>query len=201
MSVVYIASRNLHKVDEYRMLLDGMSVLPLPPEVPESPETATSFEGNALEKAVFYGSHVNGWVLADDSGLCVHALDGEPGIFSARYAGVHGDDAANNTKLLSKLSGVPHSERTAEFVCSIALWNSQIGRAYVVRGTVPGRIIDKPRGMNGFGYDPLFYVEEHGATFAELPAAVKNQISHRSRAVASLMEAVGRGNLDTLFGA
>lgn len=122
-------------------------------------------------------------VMADDSGLEVDALGGAPGVNSARYAGRHGDDAANNKLLLKNLKGVPPEKRKARFVCEIALASPE-GIVYTVRGTVEGLIIEEPRGDGGFGYDPLFLYPPLGKTFGELPADEKNKISHRSKALA-----------------
>jgi non-canonical purine NTP pyrophosphatase (RdgB/HAM1 family) len=123
-------------------------------------------------------------VMADDSGLEVDALDGEPGVQSARYAGKHGDDAANNKLLLERLKGVPPEKRRARFVCEIALASPE-GILFTVRGTVEGAIADSPQGKGGFGYDPLFYYPPEGKTFGELEPDVKNKLSHRSKALAA----------------
>jgi XTP/dITP diphosphohydrolase len=186
---IYIATKNAHKVEEFAALLQSLpvSVLPLPDGVPDCPETGTTFESNAMQKASFYAAYCDSWVLADDSGLCVNWLRGAPGIHSARYAGVHGDSAANNEKLLRALDGVPESERNAQFVCVLALYHHGRGTGYVVRGEVRGRIASRPSGHSGFGYDPLFYVPELGCTYADLPIEVKNAVSHRARAVQALI--------------
>ena len=125
--------------------------------------------------------------IADDSGLSVDALDGAPGVYSARYAGGHGDDTANNALLLKNLSHLPVSERTARFVCCIALVYPD-GREMTVRGETEGLIIDEARGNGGFGYDPYFYYQPFGKTFSELTAEEKNTISHRGKAIAKLAE-------------
>jgi non-canonical purine NTP pyrophosphatase (RdgB/HAM1 family) len=122
-------------------------------------------------------------VMADDSGLEVDALGGAPGVISARYAGKHGDDAANNALLLKNLKGVPAEKRKARFVCEIALASPE-GILFTVRGTVEGMIIDQPRGKGGFGYDPLFFYPPLNRTFGELPSEDKNNISHRAKALA-----------------
>lgn len=122
-------------------------------------------------------------VMADDSGLEVDALGGEPGVLSARYAGKHGDDRANNELLLKRLKGVPPEKRKARFVCDIALATPE-GILFTVRGTVEGRIMDRPRGKAGFGYDPLFFYPPLNKTFGELPPGEKNKISHRAQALA-----------------
>jgi XTP/dITP diphosphohydrolase len=197
MEPLYVASHNEHKVLEFRDMLKNLpfAVLSLPVNLGESPEAAHSFEANAMEKAVYYGQKVDGWVLADDSGLAVDALDGLPGVHSARYAGRHGDDEANNQKLLRELQGIPELQRTAQFVSSLVLWNHSLGKGIAVRGTVSGLILSEPRGMGGFGYDPLFLVPTLNQTFAELSAEKKNKYSHRARAVSSLIEAFGGINI------
>ncbi|SFU82180.1 RdgB/HAM1 family non-canonical purine NTP pyrophosphatase [Alicyclobacillus macrosporangiidus] len=191
LDVIYVATRNRHKVEEFRELLAPVTanVRPLPDEAGTCPENGASFEANAVEKAVFYARYCPGWVLADDSGICVDALGGAPGVMSARYAGVHGDSAANNRKLLSALAEVPAEERKAEFVCAIAVWNHALGRGLVVRGTLRGQVATELSGSGGFGYDPLFYVPELGKTLAELTAEEKNRWSHRARAVDALIAA------------
>ena len=127
--------------------------------------------------------HLELMVMADDSGLEVDALGGAPGVISARYAGKHGDDAANNALLLANLKGVPSEKRKARFVCEIALASPE-GILFSVRGTVEGLIIDQARGKGGFGYDPLFFYPPLNKTFGELPAEEKNKISHRAKALA-----------------
>ncbi|MCL6633008.1 MAG: RdgB/HAM1 family non-canonical purine NTP pyrophosphatase [Alicyclobacillus herbarius] len=187
--IIFVASKNRHKVMEFERLLAplGADVRPLPDGIPEAPETGTQFVSNAVEKAYFYAPYCDGWVLADDSGLCVDALGGQPGVLSARYAGRHGDDVANNQKLLQELRGVPVAERTAEFVCALSLWHHRRALGFTVLGSVPGTVLAEPRGAHGFGYDPLFYVPEVAKTFAEMVPEEKNQFSHRKRAVDKLL--------------
>ena len=189
MQKIVVASKNNHKIAEFQAILSPwkLDVTGLPQGVPESPEHGSSFEANAIEKAVFYSSFVNGWVLADDSGLCVDALEGRPGIFSARYAGVHGDDAANRQKLLADLREVPDAARSASFACAIAVFHRGLGEGLVVRSDVLGSILTEEHGEGGFGYDPLFYHPESGKTFSELSAEQKNRLSHRAKAVERLM--------------
>ena len=155
------------------------------PDLPEPIEDADTFEGNACLKALHYARLTNGWALADDSGLEVDALAGRPGVRSARYAGPACDAAANNAKLIRELQEVPHERRTARFRCAIALASSTDVLANA-SGAVEGLIVDEPRGGNGFGYDPHFFVDEQGCTAAELDRSVKNEISHRGRAMRDL---------------
>jgi len=185
---LYIASKNLHKVAEYQRLLTPLAVdiEPLPEGVPEALETGDTFADNARQKAVFYSAYCDGWVLADDSGLCVDALAGRPGVFSARYAGIGATDAENNQKLLDELRQVQENEQTAEFVCAIVVVHPS-EQGYSVLGTLRGQLLREPRGQRGFGYDPLFFVPDLGKTFAELTAEEKNAASHRALAVAQLL--------------
>jgi XTP/dITP diphosphohydrolase len=131
-------------------------------------------------------------VLADDSGLAVDALGGAPGVYSARYAGAHGDDEANNRKLLEALADVPDERRGAAFVCALALADPSGTIRLETEGACRGRITRMPRGRNGFGYDPLFLIPEYHRTFGELSALVKHQLSHRSRAFARLRTGLDR---------
>jgi len=149
-------------------------------EAPE--ETGSTFEENAAIKARTYSARVEGLLFAEDSGLCVDALGGKPGIYSARWAG---DDVANNRKLVESLRGI--ADRRARYVCAIAL--AQSGETLATfRGEVEGEIVDRPRGSGGFGYDPHFYYPAFGATFAEIPPERKFEVSHRRRALDRLFE-------------
>jgi len=191
MRSLVLASRNAKKLEELQVLLVPRGyTLHLLSEFSdeEVDETASSFVENALLKAR-YATRISGLpALADDSGLEVTQLGGAPGVHSARYAGVHGDDAANNQKLLNALSGVGDEQRTARFVCVITLLRSADDPVPIIaQGLWSGRILDAPRGDNGFGYDPLFYVPEYGCSSAELAPAVKNGISHRALAIQALL--------------
>lgn len=194
MKEVLIATNNAHKVEEIRTALDfdGWTYRTLSEAgvVSDPAEDADSFEGNARIKAqaareaalAVLGHPVA--VLADDSGLEVDALGGAPGVYSARYAGADGDDAANNAKLLAELSGVPAGERTARFVCTLVLIDED-GVESVARGTIEGAIGFEERGEEGFGYDPLFLPDEFAGecTLAEVSRDRKNGISHRGNAL------------------
>jgi XTP/dITP diphosphohydrolase len=162
------------------------------PRAPEVDEDADSFAGNARTKASATARALGLWVLADDSGLAVDVLGGAPGVYSARYAGAHGDDAANNRKLLDALTGVPDDRRGAAFVCALALADPTGMVRLEAEGACRGRITHVPRGPGGFGYDPLFLIVEYHQTFGELTALVKNQISHRARACARLRPTLDR---------
>jgi XTP/dITP diphosphohydrolase len=188
------ATRNRGKLVELHQLLAGLDlqvlgVHELARELPDVVEDAPDFFGNARKKAHEIAA-ATGWpALADDSGLEVDALGGAPGVHSARWAGLHGDDAANNAKLLRELAGVPAERRTARFRCTLVLADpaGALGdRVESADGVVEGVILDAPRGTGGFGYDPLFYCPELGQTFAEAGVGPKGHISHRARAMALL---------------
>ncbi len=191
---IVLATRNRGKVAELRQVLEplGVSVRSIEDfgDIPEPEETGRTFAANARDKALYYAGATGQWCLADDSGLSVDALDGAPGVWSARYAADAAGpgasrgqiDAANNARLLAELAEVPDDRRTARFVCHLALAES--GRVLLeAHGTVEGRIGHEPAGENGFGYDPLFLVPALGRTTAQLPPEEKNRISHRGRAV------------------
>ena len=190
-----LASRNKKKIREMEAILAGhfpdVHILSLDDIGFEGDieENGSTFEENALIKArtalAASGNRIA--AIADDSGLSVDALDGAPGVYSARYAGGHGDDAANNALLLKNLAHLPEEARTARFVCCIALVYPD-GRELTVRGETQGLIIDEARGEGGFGYDPYFYYPPFGETFSELSAAEKNAISPRGKAIAKLAE-------------
>jgi XTP/dITP diphosphohydrolase len=178
---LYVATGNAHKLKEISQILPGFEIVAENPGDVE--ENAPDFAGNALIKVrAIAGSRRGEWCMADDSGLEVEALGGEPGVRSARYAGGHGDTAANNELLLRNLEGVDN--RAARFVCSIALVSPD-GREFSVEGSCRGRIIESAVGAQGFGYDPLFVPEGYEQTFAELSAEEKNALSHRGRALAA----------------
>lgn len=182
-----IATGNAGKQREIKEVLDSfglqmqLSDLSAYPDVSEPVEDAADFVGNARLKALYYAKQTNLLTLADDSGLEVDALGGKPGVHSARYAGLPSNDAANNAKLIEALANIPQSERTARFVCTMVLAEAERILAEVA-GRIEGQIIARPRGQNGFGYDPLFLIPSLGKTTAELTAEHKNQISHRGQA-------------------
>jgi XTP/dITP diphosphohydrolase len=155
-------------------------------ELPDVVEDGATFMENAIKKALHFARLTGEWTLADDSGLEVDALGGAPGVFSARYAGEPKDDAANNRKLIAELRGVPPERRTSRFRCAAVLADGERILA-MAEGTIEGVIIDQPRGANGFGYDPHFFVPALGRTTAELDPAHKNRISHRGQAVTVLL--------------
>jgi XTP/dITP diphosphohydrolase len=188
MTRLLLASRNRHKVREIQDILGpGFEVHDLSdhPEIPEIVESGKTFEENAVIKALAVSAKCDGLVLADDSGLELDALDGAPGVVSARYAGEGATDQENIEKLQRELKGSGKGARSARFRCVIALARSEkiIG---TFAGAVEGVIIDAPRGHDGFGYDPVFVPNGFSETFGELPAKTKNQISHRAKALAEL---------------
>ena len=154
-------------------------------------ETGTTFRENSLIKAKTVAELTGKPCIADDTGLCVDYLNGEPGINSARYSGVHGDDQANRTKLLKALEGVPAEKRGAHFTCCITVYYPD-GKTLVAEGICPGRISEEEMGDGGFGYDKLFIPEGHEESFASLGVEVKNVIGHRARALAILEEMLGQ---------
>lgn len=182
-----LATRNQHKKSEMQAILTDLSVQILTlddlPDLPEVEEDGSSFAENAAKKARQTAALSGITCLADDSGLSVDALDGNPGVYSARFAGPDADDDKNNEKLLAMMAAVPDEKRTAAFVCAIALADP-LGNTAVVEGRCPGRIIREKLGSGGFGYDPLFIPEGYLQTFAQLDAEEKNRISHRGRALA-----------------
>lgn len=185
---VYCATSNPGKLREFSLIVDHYSqgritVEPVKLSPPE--ETGDTFVANASEKAAYYSRHVDGYVFADDSGLAVDALNGAPGVYSARYAGENATDADNNAKLLEAVT--PAADRTARFVCAIAVASS--GKVLATfEDYVEGQIIDTPRGPNGFGYDPLFFYPPFGCTFGEAPPERKLLVSHRGKAMARMIE-------------
>lgn len=191
-----LATNNAHKAQEIREILSGsfsdiMTMREAGIEL-EVEENGTTFRENALKKAVetlaFAGDRFDA-VLADDSGLCVDALDGAPGVYSARFSGEGHNDAANNAKLIALLKDVPENKRTARFCCCVALARTGMD-PIAVQGEVEGTILYAARGENGFGYDPFFYYAPFGKSFAELSAEEKNAVSHRRRALNLLREAL-----------
>ena len=194
-----VATGNAGKAREFRQMLGAdrfaWSDLSKFPPFPEVEETGRTFRANACLKAAAYARHAGMWTLADDSGLEVDALDGSPGVLSARWAQVNDagtGDADNNALLLRQIRDIPDDRRTARFVCVLALARPD-GRVIVsVRDAVEGRLIHEPRGTNGFGYDPLFLIESLDKTTAELPPDEKHRISHRGKALRRLREAMTR---------
>lgn len=191
---IFLATGNKHKIKEIEKIfkMDNVEILSINDgiEIPEVEEDGTTFEENSKKKALEIAKFTNMITIADDSGLCVDALDGAPGVYSARYAGEHGNDLDNNRKLVRELQGIEN--RKARFVCVITL-AKPTGETYSFRGEVEGDIIDVPQGTEGFGYDPHFFMKEYGKTLAEIPE-IKNKISHRARALEKLKE-----NLDEIL--
>ena len=185
-----LASSNANKLREYRSMAEGCAIeldlLPLFRELPAFPEDAPTFAENAAGKALYYSRSSEEIIFADDSGLVVPALDGAPGVHSARYAGANANDAERIGKLLDEMRGMKGDERRARFVCVIAA--ARAGKMLaVVSDSAEGMIADDPRGHEGFGYDPVFYFPSRGQTFAELRETQKNEVSHRGKAFRKLL--------------
>jgi non-canonical purine NTP pyrophosphatase (RdgB/HAM1 family) len=196
-----IATTNPGKVKEFREMLSQGGVwfsdLSVHRDLAAPEETGSTFRANACLKAAYYAGELNTWTAADDSGLVVDALGGSPGVHSARWAEMNAagrGDADNNALLLRQLSGVAEHRRTARFVCVLALSDPGGRIVLTARDTVEGRIIHAPRGENGFGYDPLFLIDQLGKTTAELAPEEKHAVSHRGKALRRLrwmMEGLG----------
>lgn len=189
---IYCATTNPGKLKEFGLIVAHYSngrinVEPVPglKTVAAPDETETTFAGNAAIKACYYGKLTDGLVFADDSGLACDALNGAPGVYSARYAGEHATDPANNAKLLAEIA--PHQNRTARFICAIAVAEKGATLA-TFEDFVEGRIVDQPSGPHGFGYDPLFFYPPFGTTFGDAPPEKKLLVSHRGKAMAKMIE-------------
>jgi XTP/dITP diphosphohydrolase len=203
MTTVLIATTNQHKLQEYGGIFAGLPIelrsLRDVGITDDVEETGSTFAENAMLKASYYAQRSGMVTLADDSGLEIAALNGEPGIYSHRYAGPNATDADRNNLVLKKLEGVPFHERLARFVCTIALVRPD-GTSELVEGILPGVIEFEPRGTYGFGYDPIFYLLDENVTLAELPPERKNQISHRARAATLAREVLARWTQEGVFG-
>lgn len=186
MTEIVVATRNRKKLGEITELLTpyGFQVLCVAdfPDVPETVEDGSTFAENAAKKAVEVARYLGRWAIGEDSGLCVDAIGGRPGIYSARFAGEHATDMENNAKLQQELEGIPDLKRGAGYVCSIAVADPSGAVQLTEEASCRGRITSEPRGSNGFGYDPYFLIPEYHRTFGELPPVVKRHLSHRARA-------------------
>ena len=188
--VLVLATRNPKKRQEILEILGdlGLELADLAqwPAAPEVKEDGETFEANACKKATEIAKLLGQWTLGEDSGLVVPGLNGRPGVYSARYAGKQGDDAANNARLLAELAPLPDDRRAAYYVCTAALADPQGSIKAVMEGRCHGVIVREPRGEGGFGYDPLFLIPEYHRTFGELSPVVKHALSHRARALARM---------------
>ena len=194
-SLLILATRNAHKTEEIRHILgDHFEVLDVRsfPDLPEIEETGTTFLENARLKALGISHRIDGWVLADDSGLEVDALGGAPGVWSSSYGGEEGNHAKNNERLMRDMDGI--TERSARFRCTLVLAKNGEEKG-VFTGTVEGRIAESPSGNGGFGYDPLFIPEGHLQTMSDLGTAVKSTLSHRAEAIHAFVAAIGKEKL------
>lgn len=196
-----LGTHNSKKLIELRLLLPEdqfkLTTLAEIPDAIDVEETGATFTENAALKATEQAKHLGRWVLAEDSGLTVDALDGQPGVYSARYAGQHGDDEANNDKLLDALKDVPDDRRGAQFNCYICLADPDGNVRLEANGQCCGRIGRERSGGAGFGYDPLFIIREYHRTFGQLDLTVKRAISHRSRALRAFVNGLKRLQLDS----
>jgi len=196
---VVLASSNRGKVREINQMLAGLHLSVVPQsdfKVMDADETGLTFVENALLKARNATRHTGLPAIADDSGIEVDYLNGAPGIYSARYAGKSASDEQNLRKLLDDLVGIPEAERTARFQCLMVYLRHEFDPTPVIcQGTWEGRILLEPRGANGFGYDPIFFVPTHNCSSAELPPEVKNKLSHRGQALKLLVAALGHTHL------
>lgn len=187
---IVLASGNAGKLREFNAMMADLGIEFVRQSelgVQDAEETGLTFVENALLKARNAAQHTGMPAMADDSGIVVDALGGAPGLYSARYAGEHGDDAANNTKLLEALKDTPEAQRNARFYCCIVyLRHVHDQLPIIAEASWEGRVLSAPSGANGFGYDPLFYVPTHGCSSAELPPEEKNRISHRAQALRKL---------------
>ena len=194
MKRIVLASGNRGKVREFNQLFAGLGIEVVPQTeygVPEIEETGLTFVENAILKARNAAAHTGLPAVADDSGLEVDALQGAPGIYSARYAGVGATDAENLHKLLQQLDGVADDERSARFQCLLVLMEHDLDPTPIIcQGSWEGRITTTPQGENGFGYDPVFWVPQHACTAAQLSAEEKNRLSHRGQALQKLLQAL-----------
>ncbi|HAD99526.1 MAG TPA: non-canonical purine NTP pyrophosphatase, RdgB/HAM1 family [Gammaproteobacteria bacterium] len=191
MKKIILASNNKGKIREFNAMLDGLyEVVSMSDrKVEEVPETGLTFVENALIKARNASEQSGLPALADDSGIVVDALSGEPGIYSARYAGNHGDDEANTQKLLDEMQGVADGDRSARFWCAIVfVEHANDPTPIIIQRGWEGEILRKKVGENGFGYDPIFYVPTHSCASAELAPEIKNTLSHRGRALIALLK-------------
>lgn len=195
METIIIATNNKGKVKDFEALFNpmGFQIKSLKdfPGIEEVEETGTTFEENAILKAEYLANELNIPVIADDSGLIVDALEGRPGVYSARYAGLHKSDEDNLQKVLNELQGVFPGKRTARFYCALAL--AVPGKQTItVNGTVEGYIANEKKGTNGFGYDPIFFLPELDKTMAELSTEEKSGLSHRGNAIKALMNVIDK---------
>ncbi|MFT5425543.1 MAG: XTP/dITP diphosphohydrolase [Gammaproteobacteria bacterium] len=195
---IVFASGNAGKVREVGQLLDGLSIDIFPQSefnVPEIEETGLTFIENAILKARNAAHHTGLPAIADDSGIAVDVLQGRPGIYSARFAGVGASDEENLNKLVSLVKSFPEQERTARFICSMVyLRHEEDPTPMIAEGVWEGQLLLEPKGQDGFGYDPIFYVSSEECTSAELPPEIKNKLSHRGQALRKLL-----GQLSSLY--
>ncbi len=192
MNKIVIATKNKGKIRELKSLFENTSIkirgLDEFENIKEVEETGQTFAENAKLKAEGYAKQSNSWALADDSGLEIEALNNEPGVYSARYAGEDSSDTENLNKVLSKLDKASKKSRKARFVCVMAVSNEQGKTQFIAEGICSGRIVEKPAGYNGFGYDPIFIPDNFDQTFGQLSEDIKQKISHRAKALEKILQ-------------
>ena len=197
---VILASRNKKKTKEVSEILAAVGFVVIPvtnfPDVPDVDEDGRTFAENAAKKASQVARQLKQWVIGEDSGLMVDALNGAPGIYSARYSGVGATDERNNAKLMADLAGVPDEKRGAGYICSVALSNPHGEIRVACEGTCRGRILHEANGEGGFGYDPYFLIPEYHLTFGQLSSVVKHRLSHRARAFATFIPLLSNLSLE-----
>ncbi len=198
---IVLATKNKDKVKEITEILNDLNLDLLTldefPEAPDVLEDGATLEENAVKKAKLIAEHTGLISIADDTGLEVDYLDGQPGVRSSRYSGENATYSDNVNKLLAELKGVPRDKRSARFRCEVALFNNT--HVETVKAVCEGIIAEAPRGEGGFGYDPVFYVPEYGRTFAEMGPELKNRISHRAKAFGELRKRIQRGEISLDF--
>ena len=197
---VILASRNKKKTKEVSEILAAVGFVVIPvtnfPDVPDVDEDGRTFAENAAKKASQVARQLKQWVIGEDSGLMVDALNGAPGIYSARYSGAGATDEKNNAKLMADLAGVPDEKRGAGYMCSVALSNPDGEIRIACEGTCRGRILHEANGEGGFGYDPYFLIPEYHLTFGQLSSVVKHRLSHRARAFATFIPLLSNLSLE-----
>ena len=197
---VILASRNKKKTKEVSEILAAVGFVVIPvtnfPDVPDVDEDGRTFAENAAKKASQVARQLKQWVIGEDSGLMVDALNGAPGIYSARYSGAGATDEKNNAKLMADLAGVPDEKRGAGYLCSVALSNPHGEIRIACEGTCRGRILHEANGEGRFGYDPYFLIPEYHLTFGQLSSVVKHRLSHRARAFATFIPLLSNLSLE-----
>ena len=201
MKKIFLATKNSGKIKELKEIfkdLDGIIIESMADgiEIPDVIEDGSSFEENSKKKAIEIAKFLNCYTVADDSGICAEALNGAPGIYSARYAGKNATDSQNNQKLIEELNDKENKKVKYVAVITVA---SPEGNTLSFKGEIEGKFLSEARGKNGFGYDPYFYIDEYKVTFGELDPNIKNKISHRAKAMFKLREKIEEQGFENIF--